>query len=59
MQLFILYQTDNWQTKASRICCGVFDSRAKAIDHAKYNGLYTYNAEVVIIEVTMNQFEEI
>lgn len=59
MKLFILYQTDNWQTKSSRVCCGVFDSRAKAIDHAKYNGLYTFNAEVVIVEVILNQFEEV
>jgi hypothetical protein len=58
MKLFILYQTDCWKSVASRIFFGVFDSRKKAIDVAKYNGLYTYNAEVVIIEITLNQFEE-
>jgi hypothetical protein len=58
MKLFILYQTDIYKSKSSRICCGVFDSRTKAIDHAKYNGLYKNDSEVVIIEVLLNQFEE-
>jgi len=58
MKLFILYQTDVWKSLASRICCGIFDSRAKAIDSAKYNGLYTNESEVVVVEVMLNQFEE-
>ncbi|ESU28761.1 hypothetical protein FLJC2902T_13560 [Flavobacterium limnosediminis JC2902] len=58
MKLFILYQTDIWKTKSSRIYFGIFDSRMKAIDIAKYNGLYTSNAKVVIEEVTLNQFKE-
>lgn len=58
MKLFILYQTDMWKTKASRIYFGIFDTRIKAIDSAKYNGLYCPNAEVVIEEVTLNQFQE-
>lgn len=59
MKLFILYQTDNWKSKASRVCFGVFDTRAKAIDSAKWQELYTYNSEVVVLEVTLNLFEEI
>lgn len=59
MKLFILYQTDNWKSKASRVCFGVFDTRAKAIDSAKWKELYNYNSEVVVLEVTLNQFEEI
>jgi hypothetical protein len=59
MNLFILYQTDIWKSKFSRICCGVFDSRAKAIDHAKYNGLYRSDTEVVILEVILNRFQEL
>ena len=35
MKLFILYQTDNWKSKASRVSFGVFDTRAKAIDSAR------------------------
>lgn len=58
MTLFILYQTDVWKTKSSRIYFGIFDSRSKANDIAKYNGLYTSGAEVVIEEVTLNQFNE-
>ncbi|CAM2829970.1 conserved hypothetical protein [Flavobacterium psychrophilum] len=58
MKLFILYQTDVWKSKTSRICFGVFDSRYKAIDSAKYNNLYCSCAEVVIEEVTLNLFEE-
>lgn len=48
MKLFILYQTDIWKSKASRICFGVFDSRDKAIDFAKYNYLYCHNSEIVV-----------
>jgi hypothetical protein len=59
MKLFILYQTDPWKSKASRICCGIFDSRSKAEDHAKYNRLYVKSAAVVIIEVNLNQFQEV
>lgn len=59
MTLFILYQTDSWKSLKSRIYCGIFDSRNKAIDSAKYNGLYNQNAKVVIVEVTLNQFQEV
>ena len=58
MTLFVLYQTDVWKSKASRVFCGVFDTREKAIDNAKYNGLYTHYSEVIILEVTLNLFEE-
>lgn len=58
MTLFILYQTDIWKTKTSRIYFGVFDSREKAKDCAKYYGLYVRNAKVVIEEVALNQFQE-
>ena len=58
MKLFILYQTDIWKSKASRVCFGIFDSRNKAIDSAKYNSLYCSGAEVLIEKVTLNLFEE-
>ncbi|MFE3872246.1 hypothetical protein ACFX5F_13535 [Flavobacterium sp. ZS1P70] len=38
---------------------GIFDSRPKAIDCAKYNGLFSNNAKVVIEEVTLSIFAEI
>ena len=59
MKLFILYQTDIWKTKSSRIYFGIFDTRNKAIDSTKYNGLYVNNAEVIIEEITINQFSQI
>jgi hypothetical protein len=58
MKLFILYQTDIWKSKASRVFFSVFDSRYKAIDIAKYYGLYCSCANVVVEEITLNQFEE-
>jgi hypothetical protein len=58
MTLFILFQTDVWKSKASRIFFGVFDNRNKAIDCAKYHGLYSNCTEVVIEEITLNLCEE-
>lgn len=59
MSLFLLFQTDNWKSRASRVFFGAFDSRNKAIDFAKYNELYSYNSEVLIVEVKLNEFGEI
>ena len=59
MKLFILYQTAIWKSKMSRVFHGIFDSRPKAIDCAKYSGLYCSYVKVVIEEVTLNVFEEI
>ena len=58
MSVFLLFQTDTWKSRASRVFFGAFDSRNKAIDFAKYNDLYWCNAEVVIVEVILNQFGE-
>jgi len=55
MTLFILYQTDYLKTKSSRVFFGVFDSRAKAQDCAKYNQLELSNSKIVIEEATLNQ----
>ncbi|WP_396187195.1 hypothetical protein [Flavobacterium sp.] len=59
MKLYILYQTDIWKTKISRVFYGIFDSRPKALDCAKYYGLFGPNTKVVIEEVTLNILEEI
>jgi hypothetical protein len=59
MSVFLLFQTDSWKSIASRVFFGVFDSRNKALDYAKYNDLYWYNSEVLVVEVTLNQFQEI
>jgi hypothetical protein len=59
MTVFILFQTDIYKSRASRIFCGVFSTEAKAIDHAKENGLYTHTAEVGIIECEIDKFGEV
>lgn len=48
MKLFILYQTDNWKSKASRISFGVFDTGAKANESAKWQELCNSNSKVVV-----------
>lgn len=57
--VFVLFQTDVWQSYSSRVFFGVFSSKVKAIDAAKENGLYHSDAEVVIIECEMNKFGEV
>lgn len=59
MTLFILFQTDIYKSRASRVFFGVFSTEVKAIDHAKENGLYIHTAEVVIIECEIDKFGEI
>ena len=59
MKLFILYQTDNWKSKAFRISFGVFDTRAKTNESAKWQELSNSNSIVVVLEITLNIFEEI
>jgi hypothetical protein len=41
MKVYLLVQTDIWQSKRSRQVFGVYSSGAKAIDAAKQNDLYT------------------
>jgi len=59
MTVFVLFQTDIYRTRTSRVFCGVFSTEAGAIDHAKENGLYTHDAEVVIIECEIDKFGEV
>lgn len=59
MTVYILYQTDVHRTRASRVFFGVFSTKAKAIDHAKENGLYAHDAEIAIIECEIDKFGEV
>lgn len=59
MTLFVLFQTDIYKSRASRVFFGVFSTEAKAIYHAKENRLYTHMAEVVIIECETDKFGEV
>jgi hypothetical protein len=58
MTLFILFQTDQWKSKASRVFLGVFDCRKKAIDCAKYHGLFSSTSDILIEEISLNICEE-
>lgn len=59
MTAFVLFQTDVHRTRASRVFFGVFSTEAKAVDHAKENGLYTHDSEVVIIGCELDKFGEV
>lgn len=59
MTVYVLFQTDVWKSIRSRVFFGVFSTEVQAIDHAKENGLYTCDAEVVIIDCEMDKFEEL
>jgi len=59
MPVFILFQTDIYKTKSTRVFFGVFGTEIKAIDAARDNDLYSHESEVVIIETTLNQFGEV
>ena len=58
MKLFMLYQTDKWKSKASRVFFGIFDCRTKAIDFANYYKLSANDSAVLILEVGLNEFGE-
>ena len=58
MSIFLLFQTDTWKSRASRVFFGAFDRRTKALDYAKYNELYWCNSDVEVVEVVINQFGE-
>lgn len=59
MTVFVLFQTDIYKSRASRVFFGVFTSEVRAIQEAKMRDLYTHEAEVVIIECELDKFGEI
>ena len=56
--VFILFETDNWKSRSSRVLLGVFETKEKAIDAAKENDCYRHDCEVDIVECELNKFEE-
>lgn len=58
MKLYLLYQTDTWKSKSSKVLFGVFDEIDKALDAAKENELETPDTEIVIEEKELNEFSE-
>ena len=60
MKIYLLYQTDVWHTKSSRVCFGAFDSCKKAYNQAIKNRLYDEkNTEFEVVETELNKFEEV
>ena len=59
MKLFMLFQTDQWKSKASRVFFGIFDSKDKATDFANYNCLAQNKCQILVIKVGLNEFGEI
>ena len=56
---YILFETDIYKTKTSRIFLGVFSSFKIANQYAKENNCCTHKTEVVILEVEKDRFEEL
>lgn len=59
MQVFILFQTDIWKTRSSRVCCGVFESKEIAEAEADIHCLYSSQSDVQIVETTLNELVEL
>lgn len=56
--IFVLFETDVYKSKFSRVFLGVFSTFELANQFAKENNCYTDKTEVVILEVELDKFEE-
>lgn len=59
MKVYVLFQSDVWKSKSSRVFFGVFSSFDEASKAAKDNDLYTNESKVEIIEVELDEFDEV
>jgi hypothetical protein len=59
VKIFILFQTDVYKSRESRVLFGVYDTKVGAVDAAKRNGLYGFDSEIDILEAELNQFKEL
>lgn len=55
---YILFQTDIWKSKSSRVFCGVFTTYKKAFKAAEENSLFGPNSTADIVKSDMNIFRE-
>ena len=55
---YVLFETDIYKSKSSRVFLGVFRSFELANTYAKKYTCYTNETEVVILEVELDKFEE-
>lgn len=58
MEYYLLYQTDIWYSKNSKILFGLFESFNLAVESAKLNNLYSDESGVLIEVVQLNTFQE-
>lgn len=58
MSVYVLFQTDVWGTKSSRVFCGVYSSLLAAINDADKRGLITEQSKAEVIKCEMDKFEE-
>lgn len=56
--LYVLFETDVYKSKSSRVFLGVFRTFELANTFAKKYNCYTNETEVVILEVELDKFEE-
>jgi hypothetical protein len=59
VKVFILFLTDVYKSRESRVFFGVYDTKAKAVDAAGRNDLYGFDSAIDILEAELNQFEEL
>lgn len=59
MKIYILFQTDIWQTKNSYVFFGAFSSYDKANESAKDNNLYHHEACVIIYPIKLDRYTEV
>lgn len=57
--VFILYQTDQWKTKSTKVCFGAFSTKEKAVIASKIEDLVSHSSSVIIDEMPINHFMEI
>ena len=55
---YVLFETDVYKSKSSRVFLGVFRTFELANTYAKKYNCYTNETEVVILEVELDKFEE-
>jgi len=56
--VYVLFETDVYKSRSSRVFLGVFSGFEIANQYAKENNCYTYQTEVVILKINLDKFEE-
>lgn len=59
MKIYLLFQTDIYLSKQTRVFFGAFEHFDAANQAAEDNDLYSPSAGVEIVEAELNNFEEI